>query len=111
MFEILKKKKKDKYETHYQVSLYAKVFKGLMINRLLLDSFAERLENVYVDILLRTHFNAIKKFKAISEQELSEKQEILLSLRKRKAFANFRTFVKEDLVRRADVAKAKEMLT
>lgn len=67
IFRVLRNyRKHDVYQHHYHFSLYCKVIKGFMINQMQLNAFAERLENVYVNILLNTHFKAIKEFKRIN---------------------------------------------
>jgi hypothetical protein len=57
-----------KAQQHHTMTMYCKVFKALMNYRLQLDDFAERLEGVYFQMLLGTHFAAIKEFKNRCEQ-------------------------------------------
>ena len=46
----------SKHHRHYQMSLYCKVIKGFMLEQMRVSMFRERLENVYVGMLLGNHF-------------------------------------------------------
>lgn len=56
-----------------------------MLTRLQLDAFAERLENVYIDLLLRTHFKALEQFKKQAEEDRQSKLEKLQTIIKYQA--------------------------
>ena len=73
IFQALKRRQPDKGDRHYQYVLYCKVFKGLMLTRLQLDAFEENLENVYIGMLLQTHFQAMKEYQIVVREEREEK--------------------------------------
>jgi len=78
-----------------------------MVNRLLLDSFAERLESVYLDILMRTHFNAMKGFKIMKEEDRHEKCRMTLIMRKKYSICNFKKIVDAKFIKREEARRAK----
>lgn len=50
------------------MTLYCKVIKGFMLSSMQLQSFADRLECVYINLLLRQHFDAFHQFKILAEE-------------------------------------------
>jgi hypothetical protein len=83
IFQTLKVNSSKTYHIHYKMTLYCKVFKALMLSSLQLRTFEERLEDVYVKMLLKNHFEAMKEFKFVVGEEREEKVNCVRNIVKR----------------------------
>lgn len=73
--------------------LSCKVFKAIMLTAMQSDQFATRLRRVYVRILLRTHFQAVRTHCQQAQQERQERVGAVEAGRKRAALRFLRGVV------------------
>ena len=107
-FQVLNNKVSKNYHPHYTMTLYCKVVKALMISSLQLRTFEEHLEDIYMKMLLKNHFEAMKEFKAVTEAEMQEKIEQIRSVVKRRSIRVLVGLAKERKIDREKKNKVRQ---